>query len=219
MEVRRQLSFTPTFGTNALVGINPRQTRACKPTNLLPQELIDLLGLEHVDTDLIRWLTPLCFQESIPTEQEWVAQGIPMGFPDNPVWSSVAQSLEGVTERVQEAMNTHSTIRDRIKALTEELNELQSQQAQWEAVETVMKYLHENGDVLVQTAKQMSQAEAQISEQTLLELQSHLAADEDQPTSDELSAQIILRCTSIPHNIATHGRYGHRFIWQPDSHQ
>merc|ERR1712130_483827 len=101
-------------------------------SNLLPGDMIEHLQLEGILEEHTLCLSQLMKSQQVPSNlDEWVAQGLDIGYPDNGVWSTVAHALATMPSKVDEAMQRHTKNRQRIKDLKSELSQLKAQQAQW----------------------------------------------------------------------------------------
>merc|ERR1712137_79066 len=167
----------------------------------VPQAVLSLLQLENLHEQHTRLLQSL---QGIPTKrEEWNAQGIPIGFPDNSVWQSVSRDLQDLSGRAKEARQEYAHTTQRIQELQQELVELQAKEAEWAPWQDTLEHLEQNSTTWLKTSQALAQMELKISSQSVEEFTRHIMSTPscdalDEPTEAFSSMQegawpIILR--------------------------
>merc|ERR1712137_1434069 len=172
-----------------------------KPAVEIPQAVLSLLQLGNLHEQHTRLLQSL---QGIPTKrEEWNAQGIPIGFPDNSVWQSVSRDLQDLSGRAKEARQEYAHTTQRIQELQQELVELQAKEAEWAPWQDTLEHLEQNSTTWLKTSQALAQMELKISSQSVEEFTHHIMSTPscgalDEPTEAFSSMQegawpIILR--------------------------
>jgi len=169
--------------------------------NLLSQDAIDLLQLKGLRTEHTFWLSAL-EETTVPsTAEEWTAQGLPIGFPDNRVWRSVLQSLQKLPTQVDAIMAEHTELDARIATLEAELASLKAKKAQQQAVRSQMRRIKQSSTSLLRTARSLDQTEEHLSSHAVQQLREYasdsLRAPGRQKTLSVATRQIILQAGGL----------------------
>ena len=163
-----------------------------------------LLHMEHIQEEHTGMLQRLSHKDMPTTGEEWNAQHISIGFPDNSVWQSVSHDLEDLPRRAQEVITEYDLTNQQIKELEQELAEFEAKEAKWKPWQDTLKHLEQHGDTLWNTSTALAQAEIQISSKAVEEFTRHTPHDDelDDPTDpsslmDKCTWPIILRSSGF----------------------
>merc|ERR1711963_461924 len=150
-----------------------RKKNAFQEFNIMPRKLIDALELEYISEEHTLVLTRLDNMEAPTLPAQWTDMGIPIGFPDNPVWNLVAQAVETVPERLHDINREKVITAKRVQELKAELQVLQDRQVKWQEVEEPMRKLEERVQSFISLAQRLRKAEETISQDALANVQTH----------------------------------------------
>lgn len=169
--------------------------------NLLSQDAIDLLQLKGLRAEHTFWLSAL-EEATVPsTAEEWTAQGLPIGFPDNRVWHSVLQSLQKLPAQVDAIMAEHTELDARIATMEAELTSLKAKKAQQQAVRSQVRRIKQSSALLLRTARSLDQAEEHLSSGAVQQLLEYanvpLRAPGGQKKLSVATRQIILQAGGL----------------------
>lgn len=114
-----------------------------------------------------------------------MARGIDIGFPNNQVWSLVANAAEEVRVKVQATMCRSQELDLRIEELKSELQALEDEAKELNRLEEHVNSLWDYSHDLINTAHQMREMELQYSSEAIRALTSQLQAEEHSRQSAE----------------------------------
>ena len=153
-------------------------------------DLLAWLGMDGVTEEQMDLLQNLKDQDMPLNMKEWVHRNLPIGFPDNGVWSAVSQMLDTLPSIIDAAVEKHGNIDRRIEKLQSVLARLQAEQKGWHQYKDSLETLRTQSLSFQPSAHLLSQVEQNISIEATQELIDHMASCVSNPEEDT-STQVL----------------------------